>query len=102
MISLSVLTKASGPANSMPLPSRNLTFTSGFLPGTAENSIVAKCSVMNVTGAIRLRSNGEIEQDTSTLGCLPGADGAWISTAKVSRPTAAVGWKIAFVALGHG
>ena len=33
MISLSVLTNDSGPANSMPSSSRNTTLTSGFLPG---------------------------------------------------------------------
>ena len=46
MMSLSVLTNDSGPANSIPSSSRNTTFTSGFLPGASRNSIFSKCRMM--------------------------------------------------------
>ena len=84
-MSFSRLTNESGPSNSMPFGSRNWTFTSGFLPGTIENSINSKCSVRNFTGAMSWRSNGESEHEISALGSFPGRVGAWISTASVER-----------------
>ena len=83
MTSLSVSTNFSGPLNSMAFL-RRTTFTSGFLPGTSENSNFSKWRTRNVSGAISWRSIAEIEQDTRALGVPPGAVGAWRSTASFS------------------
>ena len=98
-MSCRVLTNVKGPANSMPLPGRKTTLTSGFLPGSMENSILSKCRIRNVAGPMRRRSTGVIEHETSVVGFWPGLVGACTSTARL-RVAAPIGLWAAVASTG--